>query len=101
MIPPDILSKLKENSFNLDDKEIQQGVVTPQHFLTASALFELDKPRIHEKGEGIFVLSKSELKQLNLTKDELKLMRPFHYAEEIGQYYYAKGIPSLSHIYSE
>jgi len=83
-----ILNKLSENSFNIDNKEIQQGLVTPQHFLTHQALLSLDNPNNHKAGEGIFVLSKLELGRFKLTENEKALMRPFHYAEEIDAYYY-------------
>jgi len=83
-----ILNKLTDNSFNIDNKEIQQGVVTPQHFLTPQALLNLDKPNDHKAGEGIFVLSKLELSRFKLTENETALVRPFHHAEEIDAYYY-------------
>ena len=64
-----------DDIFNLEDSEIQQGVVTPQHFLRAS-------------GEGIFVLSQNEVKKYNWTQDEQKLLKPFYYAEQIDRYFY-------------
>jgi len=89
-----ILNKLAESSFTLDSTEIQQGLVTPQHFLTSQALLNLDKPDTHKAGEGIFVLSKLELNRFKLTENEKALVRPFHYAEEIDAYYYN---PEVSH----
>jgi adenine-specific DNA-methyltransferase len=83
-----ILTKLSSDSFNLDDTEIQQGLVTPQHFLTSQAISKLDKPEGHKAGEGIFVLTKAEVNKLKLTQQEGKLLCPFHYAEEIDSYYY-------------
>jgi len=83
-----ILTKLSSDSFNLDDTEIQQGLVTPQHFLTSQAISKLDKPESYKAGEGIFVLRKAEVNKLKLTQQEEKLLRPFHYAEEMGSYYY-------------
>ena len=89
-----LLTKLSSNSFNLDDTEIQQGLVTPQHFLTSHAIPKLDKPESHQAGEGIFVLTKAEVSRLKLTQQEEKLLRPFHYAEEIDSYYYS---PEVGH----
>jgi adenine-specific DNA-methyltransferase len=83
-----VLTKLTKNSFNLDDTEIQQGVVTPQYSLTSQAIPKLHKPSSHKAGEGIFVLTKSEVKNLNLTASEKRLLRPFHYAEEIDSFHY-------------
>jgi adenine-specific DNA-methyltransferase len=83
-----ILTKLASDSFNLDDTEIQQGIVTPQHFLTSQSLQKLGKPESHKAGEGIFVLTKTEVEKLKLTQQEEKLLRPFHYADEIDSYNY-------------
>jgi len=83
-----ILTKLSSDSFNLDDTEIQQGLVTPQHFLTSQAISKLAKPESYKANEGIFVLRKAEVNKLKLTQQEEKLLRPFHYAEEMGSYYY-------------
>jgi adenine-specific DNA-methyltransferase len=87
-IASDILIKLSENSFNPDDGEIQQGLVTPQHYLTTKALSQLTDASRHKAGEGIFVLSKAELQSFTLTEAEQSLLRPFHYAEEVDRYYY-------------
>jgi type I restriction-modification system DNA methylase subunit len=84
-----ILTKLSSDSFKLDATEIQQGLVTPQHFLTSQAITKLDKPESHKAGEGIFVLTKAEVSKLKLTQEEEKLLRPFHYAEEIDSYHYS------------
>lgn len=83
-----ILTKLSTDSFKLDNTEIQQGLVTPQHFLTAQAITKLDNPEGHKAGEGIFVLTKTEVNKFKLTGQEKSLLRPFHYAEEIDSYYY-------------
>jgi adenine-specific DNA-methyltransferase len=82
-----ILTKLAQNSFNLDGTEIQQGLVTPQHFLQADVIPKLESPGSHRVGEGIFVLTKAEVLKLKLKSNEQKLLRPFHYAEEIDSYY--------------
>lgn len=83
-----VLAKLSSDSLNLDATEIQQGLVTPQHFLTSQAIPKLDKPESHKAGEGIFVLTKTEVSRLKLSQEEEKLLRPFHYAEELDSYYY-------------
>jgi adenine-specific DNA-methyltransferase len=83
-----ILTKLSTDSSKLDNTEIQQGLVTPQHFLIAQVISKLDNPESHKAGEGIFVLRKAEVNKLKLTRHEQRLLRPFHYAEEIDSYYY-------------
>jgi len=87
-VASDILVNLAQNSFNLAGEEIQQGLVTPQHYLTSKALPKLETPSNYKVGEGIFVLSKAELEGLKLTEEEQGLLRPFHYAENIDKYYY-------------
>lgn len=87
-----VLTKLSSDSFNLDTTEIQQGLVTPQHFLTSQAIPKLDKPESHKAGEGIFVLTKTEVNRLKLTQHEEGLLRPFHYAEEIDSYFYSPDV---------
>jgi adenine-specific DNA-methyltransferase len=84
-----VLTKLSSDSFNLDATEIQQGLVTPQHFLTSQVIPKLDKPESHKAGEGIFVLTKAEVSRLKLNDNEAKLLRPFHYAEEIDSYFHS------------
>jgi type I restriction-modification system DNA methylase subunit len=83
-----LLDKLSTAGLRLDDAEIQEGLVTPQHALTAKALVRLPHATKHQVGEGIFVLDKSEVKALGLTRIERKLLKPFHYAEELDAFYY-------------
>jgi len=84
----DILIKLAQNSWNLEDEEIQIGIDVHQPFLRAEAVSKLTTPSSHRAGEGIFVLSKAELQKFKLTEAEQDLLRPFHYAKEIDRYYY-------------
>jgi type I restriction-modification system DNA methylase subunit len=87
-----LLNKLTTNSFNLDETEIQQGIVTPQHYLMAKAIVKMRKYKPHQPGEGIFVLTKKEKQDLQLNYQEKKLIRPFHYAEEIDSYHFNPNI---------
>jgi len=89
-----ILTKLDGNSWKLTDEEIQVGADVHQPFLRAKAILNLDKPESHKAGEGIFVLTKNEMEKLKLISEEEKLLRPFHYAEEIDSYCY---IPEVKH----
>jgi len=85
------LEKLKANeyerTFNLEDNEIQQGLVTPQHFLRGT-------------GEGIFVLSEDEKKKYRWTEDEERILKPFYHAKQIDRYFYPIGRNEYYLIYT-
>lgn len=83
-----VLEKLSINAFVLDTKEIQQGLVTPQHSLTAKTLKGLTNQKNHSVGEGIFVLSKAEFNRYKFTEEEKVILKPFHFAEELDRYFY-------------
>ncbi|MBN2091449.1 N-6 DNA methylase [candidate division KSB1 bacterium] len=82
-----ILNIIKNKGIlNLYEKEIIQGIVSPQDFLNYSGLTKLSAYN-YQLGEGIFVLTTSELKKLNLNKDELELIKPYFTTEELTRYY--------------
>jgi adenine-specific DNA-methyltransferase len=81
------LTKLDRNSWKLTDEEIQVGADVHQPFLRYKVIAQLHKPESHKAGEGIFVLTKKEVQNLKLNYQEKKLLRPFHYAEEIDSFY--------------
>jgi type I restriction-modification system DNA methylase subunit len=87
-----VKAKIERECWQLDANEIQQGIVIPQSYLNTQALSKLSNPSLHISGEGIFVLSLSEQKRLKLNSAEKSLLRPFHYAEEIDNYYYDKNV---------
>jgi adenine-specific DNA-methyltransferase len=73
-------------NFVLDgNSEIAQGVVAPQDFLNKKNAEELGSP--YKQGEGIFILTDSELNTLNLNENELSLIKPFYTSSELGRYY--------------
>ncbi|MFZ6016137.1 MAG: Eco57I restriction-modification methylase domain-containing protein [Nitrospirota bacterium] len=84
----DLQLKLAERSFNLKDEEIQIGADVHQPFLRAESLSKLPEPANHKPGEGIFVLPKEEFERIKWTKDEFKILKPFHYAEELDKFSY-------------
>jgi len=53
----------------------------------------------YQTGEGVFTLTDKELKDLSLSKEEMKLIRPYHDLCDIGRYI-IKDKPSLNLIYS-
>jgi len=83
-----IKNEIEKNSFYLDKKEIQQGIVTPQHNLTQKALSKLPNPNDYKVGQGIFVLSEEEYQQYNWTDFEREVLKPFHFAKELDSFSY-------------
>jgi adenine-specific DNA-methyltransferase len=83
----DAIAKIeKEGVTRLDAKDVGQGIVSPQEYVTRAHKEELTDPSIRV-GEGIFVLSDIELKQLKLDGLENKVARPYYESTEIGRFY--------------
>lgn len=82
----EIMRFIESRSFYLDKKEVQQGIVTPQHHLTKKSLAKLSNPSNYSVGEGIFVLSKEEHDRIDFNAYERSLLKPFHFAEELDSY---------------
>jgi len=80
-----ILEKLIKNCIFFNEKEIAQGIVHPQDFLNLRNKEILGNNFI--VGEGIFVLNESEIKNLNLMKKELNLLKTYYTTEQIYRYY--------------
>ena len=79
-----ILDKIEhKRNFVLTDKEVGQGIVSPQEFAIGqhAALIKEVQP-----GDGIFVLDEAELKKLRLTAKEKSIIRPFYKTEQISRY---------------
>ena len=83
----DILNEiLNTSNFQLDDRlEIAQGIVAPQDCVNKASLEELGENAY--LNEGIFYLSDEEKVNLNLTSDELKLVKPLYTTQELDRYY--------------
>ena len=83
----DILNQiLNASNFQLDDRlEIAQGIVAPQDFVNKTSAEELGGSV--ELNEGIFYLTDKEKNQLNLTSEELKLIKPFYSTTELERYF--------------
>ncbi|BBE30107.1 hypothetical protein OSSY52_02480 [Tepiditoga spiralis] len=80
-----IINKIKKNkNIYLKKNEIAQGIVVPQDFLNKKNANILNL----KKGSGIFVLTNNELKNLNLSENEINtLIRPYYTTNEIKKYY--------------
>ena len=80
-----IFDKIAIGKVYLEDNEVAQGIVFPQDFLNKKGAQQLYNR--YPVGTGIFGLSDSEKKQLNLTKKEMDLIRPYYTTEQIHRYY--------------
>lgn len=85
-IASDVLSKIgsKGNLF-LTEKEVAQGIVFPQDFVNKKSKEKLRNTV--EVGDGIFVLTMSELRNLSLESSEKEIIKPYYTTEELHRYY--------------
>jgi hypothetical protein len=82
-----ILDKIKaKGNFQLNENtEVAQGIVLPQDLLNKPNQKILgDKFRV---GQGIFVLSDDEKKNLDFNKKELELIKPYYITKQIHKWY--------------
>lgn len=81
-----ILNKIKEKgNYYLNEDNTAQGIVYPQDYLNEKNRLVLGGD--FKVGDGIFVINDKEKNQLNLQKEELKLIRPVYTTEQIKRYY--------------
>ncbi|MFY7811660.1 MAG: TaqI-like C-terminal specificity domain-containing protein, partial [Flavobacterium sp.] len=82
-----ILNKIENRkNFNFDEKkEIGQGIVFPQDFINKTSNYELNNT--YKVGDGIFALSQKEKEALQLSKEELQLIKPYFKSEQLNRYY--------------
>jgi len=81
-----IIEKLRTvGKIVLTKDEVAQGIVLPQDFLNKKNNAKL-KNR-YTVGDGIFVLSEEEQEHLNLSKQELKLLKPYYLTPQFHKYY--------------
>ena len=78
----DVLNKIaSKKNFELDGKEIAQGIVAPQDFLNRNGFKILGID--YSIGQGIFNLTTNEKAALKLTKKESELVKPFYTTNEL------------------
>ena len=93
------LSKIEDSgNFHLTENEIAQGIVFPQDCLNSKNQKKLGH---HQVGDGIFVLSDSELESLLLSVSELQLIKPYYTSSEINYYYTLPNSNRLWLIYTD
>ncbi|WP_300365408.1 N-6 DNA methylase [Brachyspira sp.] len=81
-----VLSKIKEvGNYFLTSENTAQGIVYPQDYLNEKNRSILGGD--FKVGDGIFVLTDEEKNALNLSKEELKLIKPAYTTEQIKRYY--------------
>jgi len=80
-----ILNKIKKRkNFELKEKEVGQGIVCPQEYVIDKHLLSIKNAEV---GRGIFVLKTDEIKNLDLSKKELEVIRPFYTTDEVSRYF--------------
>ncbi len=82
-----ILNKIyTKGNFLLDSKfEVAQGIVFPQDFLNKKNQMVLANKLI--VGQGIFALLDQEKQALELSDNELRLIKPYYTTEQVHQYF--------------
>ncbi len=82
----DILERIKlKGNLYLTEKEVANGI-HPHYDFVSKKIAEESKGKF-EKGDGIFGLSNIEKRDLNLSKEELKFVKPYYTTEELERYY--------------
>jgi adenine-specific DNA-methyltransferase len=82
-----ILQKIDDPSYyRLKKNEVAQGIVLPQESVLKRHLPKLRDKNI-EVGDGVFLLSTEELSKLELSDEELKIIKPFYTSSELDRYY--------------
>ncbi len=81
-----ILEKIENRAnYHFRKEDIGNGIDVLQDFVHPNHLAVLKDGSI-KKGDGIFILSKSEIKNLNLNKEEQSYLRPYYDSTQINRY---------------
>ncbi|KPK51731.1 MAG: hypothetical protein AMS22_10440 [Thiotrichales bacterium SG8_50] len=81
-----LLRKIKaRGSYCLSEKDVAQGIVAPQDFVTQKHIDVLGGDDL-QAGAGIFVLDDAEKQNMSLSADEDKIVKPYYTSEELGRY---------------
>jgi len=78
-----IFDKIAEKGIYLTEKEVANGI-HPHFDFVNKKLADIHNLKV---GEGIFGLSEEEKNKLRLSKNELKLIKPYYTTEQIHRYY--------------
>ena len=80
-----LLDKISEGKARFFDDEVAQGIVFPQDFLDRKGAEKLGGT--HQKGDGVFGLTQTQLDSLGLDAAESLLIRPYFNSNQIFRYY--------------
>jgi len=81
-----VLNLVLENNIEyLSSNDIAQGIVYPQDKLNKKNADKLGEG--FKLNEGVFQLNEKELNNLNLSKDENKIIKPFYSTSELHRYF--------------
>ncbi|MEK7650961.1 MAG: N-6 DNA methylase [Patescibacteria group bacterium] len=95
-----LLEKIKsKQNYHINEKDVGNGIDVLQDFITEKHLQGLSDKTI-KKGDGIFILSEDEIKELSPTKPEDQYLRPYYTTKEINRYLSIKNT-SLRIIYAD
>lgn len=83
-----IWSSIQAGSGQLLSAEICQGLITPQHCLARRDADHVSEMADIPSGAGIFVLSAEEVRRVEWTLAEIRLLKPFHFARDIEPFRY-------------
>lgn len=80
-----VISKIKTKATQyLKESEVAQGIVFPQDFVNRKSYEKLNNDI--QLGQGIFVLSNSDLKKISLNHIEKNLIKPYYTTSELKRY---------------
>ena len=80
-----LLDKISEGKVTFFRDEVAEGIVFPQDFLDRKGAEELGGT--HQKGDGVFGLTQTQLDSLGLDVTESSLIRPYFNSNQIFRYY--------------
>lgn len=81
-----VLEKIsQQHDFKLSKDEVAQGIVAPQDFLNSKNSIILGED--FYEGQGIFNLSSLEVQNMDLSPNDLNLIKPFYTSEKLKKYY--------------
>jgi len=96
-----LLDKIAAKSnYHLEEEDIGNGIDVLQDFVKQDHLSVLKDENI-QRGDGIFILSKQEVKKLNLNEKELSYLRPYYTPKQINRYLGLKNQYEYRIIYAD
>jgi len=83
-----ILNRMRDGSDTLNKYlNIEQGIVSGADKVSDKIISDYPKLKLN-KGDGIFILTKEEIKRLNLSKEEKELIKPVYKNSDLKKWYF-------------